>query len=40
VFEDVEQIAALDVEDHVLEPDPALFPELRVLRVVPGEVLD
>jgi hypothetical protein len=39
VFQDVEQIAALDVEDDVLEPDAALRPELRVLRVVPVEVL-
>ena len=34
VFKDVEQITALDVEDDVLEPDAALRPELRVLRVV------
>jgi hypothetical protein len=27
------------VKDDLLEPDAALFPELRVLRVVPGEVL-
>jgi hypothetical protein len=27
------------VEDDVLEPEAALFPELRVLRVVPVEVL-
>ena len=39
MFQDVEQIAALDVEDDVLEPDGALGPELRVLRVVPVEVL-
>ena len=32
VFQDVEQIAALDVKDDVLEPDAALRPELRVLR--------
>ena len=38
VLQDVESIAALDVEDDVLEPDAALFPEVRVLRVVPGEV--
>ena len=31
VFQDVEQVAALDVEDDVLEPDGALRPELRVL---------
>ena len=39
VFQDVEQVATLDVEDDVLEPDAALRPELRVLRVVPVEVL-
>jgi hypothetical protein len=39
VFQNVEQITALDVEDDVLEPDAALRPELRVLRVVPVEVL-
>src|SRR4051794_41047345 len=39
VIEDVQQVPALDVEDDVLEPDAALRPELRVLRVVPGEVL-
>jgi hypothetical protein len=39
VFQDVEQVATLDVEDDVLEPDAAVRPELRVLRVVPGEVL-
>lgn len=39
VLQDVEQVAALDVEDDVLEPDAALRPELRVLRVVPVEVL-
>jgi hypothetical protein len=39
VLQDVEHVAALDVEDDVLEPDAALFPERRVLRVVPGEVL-
>jgi hypothetical protein len=27
------------VEDNVLEPDAAIRLELRVLRVVPGEVL-
>jgi hypothetical protein len=31
VLEDVEQVAALDV-DELLEPDAALLPELRVLR--------
>jgi hypothetical protein len=36
---DVELVAALDVEDDVLEPDAALRPELRVLRGVPVEVL-
>ena len=35
MFENVEQV---DVEDDVLEPDAALRPELRVLRVVPVEV--
>jgi hypothetical protein len=39
VFQDVEQVATLDVEDDVLEPYAALRPELRVLRVVPVEVL-
>src|SRR5688572_14799458 len=39
VFQNVEQVATLDVEDDVLEPDAALRPELRVLRVVPVEVL-
>ena len=39
LFQDVEQIATLDVEDDVLEPDAALRPELRVLRVVPVELL-
>jgi hypothetical protein len=39
VLQDVEQVAALNVEDDVFEPYAALFPELRVLRVVPGEVL-
>ena len=37
MLEDVEQIAAFDVEDDVLEPDAAVRPELRVLRA-PGEV--
>jgi hypothetical protein len=39
VLQDVEQVAALDVEDDLLEPDAALRPELRVLRVVPIEEL-
>ena len=39
MFQDVEQVAALDVEDDLLEPDATLRPELRVLRVVPVEVL-
>src|SRR5438093_7870545 len=39
VLQDVEQLASLDVEDDVLEPDAALRPELRVLRAVPVEVL-
>src|SRR4029453_13658541 len=39
VFQDVEQVAALDMEDDFFEPDAALRPELRVLRVVPVEVL-
>jgi len=38
VLQDVEQLASLDVEDDVLEPDAALRPELRVLRVVPREI--
>jgi hypothetical protein len=36
VFQDVQQIATLNVEDDVLEPDAAVRLELRVLRVVPG----
>jgi len=39
VLQDLEQIAALDVEDDFFKPDAALRPELRVLRVVPVEVL-
>jgi hypothetical protein len=39
VLQDVEQVAALDVEDDVLEANAALLPELRVLRVVLGKVL-
>ena len=38
VLQDTEQVASLDVEDNFFEPDAALRPELRVLRVVPGEV--
>jgi hypothetical protein len=34
MLEDVEQVAALDVEHDVLEADVALLPELRVLRVL------
>jgi len=39
VLQDVEQVPAFDVEDDVLEPEAALFRELRVLRVVSVEVL-
>src|SRR5260221_13600515 len=39
VLQDIEQVAPLDVEDDFFEPDAALRPELRVLRVVPVEVL-
>ena len=39
VLQDIEQVASLDVEDDFFEPDAALRPELRVLRVVPVEVL-
>jgi hypothetical protein len=39
MLKNVEQVATLDVEDDVLEPDAAVRPELRVLRVVPVEVL-
>ena len=39
VFQDIEQVATLDVKDDVLEPDAAIRLELCVLRVVPGEVL-
>src|SRR5258708_544349 len=39
VLQDVEQVATLDVEDNVLEPDAPVRPESRVLRVVPREVL-
>ena len=34
VSQDVEQVATLDVEDNVLEPDAALRPELPVVRVL------
>ena len=34
MFEDVEQVATLDMEDDVLEADAAVRLELRVLRVV------
>jgi hypothetical protein len=36
VFQDVEQITALDVKNDVLEPDAAIRRELRVLRVRAG----
>ena len=39
VLQDVEQVATLDMEDDVLGPDAAIRLELRVLRIVPGEVL-
>lgn len=39
VLQDVEQIAPLDVEDDVLEPDPAVGPELGVLGIVPSKEL-
>ena len=39
VLQDVEQIAPLDVEDEVLEPNAALRSELRVFCGVPVEVL-
>ena len=39
MFQDVEQVATLRVEDDVLKPDAAIRLELRALRVVPGEVL-
>src|SRR5215471_10134767 len=39
VLDDVEHVAALDVEDHVLESDAALGFQLVVLRLIPGEVL-
>src|SRR5437868_2874838 len=39
VHQDVEQVATFDMKNDVLEPDAAVRLELRVLRVVPGEVL-
>src|SRR5207245_9614921 len=39
VLQNVEQVATLDVEHHVLESDAAVRPELRVFGLVPGEVL-
>jgi hypothetical protein len=39
VLQDVEQVPSLDVEHDFFESDAALCPELRVLRVVPVEVL-
>src|SRR4029450_1247125 len=39
VLQDIEQVASLNVEDDFFEPDAWLGPELRVLRVVPVEVL-
>ena len=39
MLQDVEQVATLDVENDVLESDAALFPEVRVFRLVPREVL-
>ena len=39
MFQNVEQVAPLDVKDDILDPDAALRPELRVLRVIPVEVL-
>jgi hypothetical protein len=36
VFQDIEQVASLDVQDDFFEPDAALRPELRVFRVVPA----
>ena len=38
VLQDVEQVATLNMEDDVLEPDAAIRLELRVLRVIPGEM--
>ena len=39
VLQDVEQVATLDMEDDVLEPDVSVRPELRVLRVIPAKYL-
>ena len=39
MLQDIEQVASFDVENDVFEPDAALRPELRVLRIVPVEVL-
>jgi hypothetical protein len=39
VFQDLQEVAALDVEHDVLEPDAALLSQLGVLRVIPVEVL-
>lgn len=39
VLQDIEQLASLDVKDDFFEPDAAVRPELRVLRIIPGEVL-
>src|SRR4051812_17292321 len=39
VFQDIAQVATLDVKADVLEPDAAIRLEIPVLRVVPGEVL-
>jgi hypothetical protein len=36
VFQNVEQVAAFDVEDDVLEPNAALLPEFRVLKPPPS----
>jgi len=37
-LQDVEQVAACDLDDHILEADAALLPELRVLRVDSSEL--
>ena len=39
VLQDVEQVVTVDVKNDVLVPDAAIRLELRVLRVVPSEVL-
>src|SRR5215510_3309964 len=39
VLQNVEQVPTFDVEDDVLEPDAAVRLELRVLGIVPDEVL-